>query len=141
MFLAELNELFRENWSKFLTAEYLVFVNTSLLLGIQTLRIIYLCDLIMHDIWSFVSLAMSYTKLIRFEPEICLVDSFFYPTKARNKAVLVTKRPWSEMTVNSKNIQPCVYGRIFVYTFCLINTCSSLSDDANEIKTLNIERA
>ena len=31
--------------------------------------------------------------------------------------------------------------RIFVYTFCLINICLSLSDDANEIKTLNIERA
>ena len=30
--------------------------------------------------------------------------------------------------------------RIFVYTFCLINIYLSLSDDANEIKTLNIER-
>ena len=26
MFLEELNELFQENWSKFLTAEYLVFL-------------------------------------------------------------------------------------------------------------------
>ena len=34
-----------------------------------------------------------------------------------------------------------VYRRIFVYTFCLINICLSLSDDANKIKTLNIERA
>ena len=31
--------------------------------------------------------------------------------------------------------------RIFVYTFCLINICLSLSDDANKIKTQNIERA
>ena len=31
--------------------------------------------------------------------------------------------------------------RIFVYTFCLINICLSLCDDANKIKTLNIERA
>ena len=31
--------------------------------------------------------------------------------------------------------------RIFVYTFCLINICLSLSDDAYKIKTLNIERA
>ena len=31
--------------------------------------------------------------------------------------------------------------RIFVYTFCLINICLPLSDDANKIKTLNIERA
>ena len=31
--------------------------------------------------------------------------------------------------------------RIFVYTFCLINICLSLSDDANKVKTLNIERA
>ena len=30
--------------------------------------------------------------------------------------------------------------RICVYTFCLINICLSLSDDANKIKTLNIER-
>ena len=37
---------------------------------------------------------------------------------------------------------PCSsYGRIFVYTFCLITICLSLSDDANKIKTLNIERA
>ena len=34
-----------------------------------------------------------------------------------------------------------VYRRIFVYTFCLINICLSLSNDANKIKTLNIERA
>ena len=33
------------------------------------------------------------------------------------------------------------YRRIFVYTFCLMNICLSLSDDANKIKTLNIERA
>ena len=33
------------------------------------------------------------------------------------------------------------YRRMFVYTFCLINICLSLSDDANKIKTLNIERA
>ena len=31
--------------------------------------------------------------------------------------------------------------RILVYTFCVINICLSLSDDANKIKTLNIERA
>ena len=30
---------------------------------------------------------------------------------------------------------------IFVYTFCFINICLSLSNDANKIKTLNIERA
>ena len=30
-----------------------------------------------------------------------------------------------------------IYRRIFVYTFCLINICLSLSDDANKIKTLN----
>ena len=29
-----------------------------------------------------------------------------------------------------------IYRRIFVYTFCLINICLSLSDDANKIKTL-----
>ena len=29
---------------------------------------------------------------------------------------------------------------IFVYTFGLINICLSLPDDANKIKTLNIDR-
>ena len=33
------------------------------------------------------------------------------------------------------------YRQIFVYTFCLINLCLSLSDDANKIKTLTIERS
>ena len=33
MFLEELNELFRENWLKFLTAGYVVFENTSRLPG------------------------------------------------------------------------------------------------------------
>ena len=37
---------------------------------------------------------------------------------------------------------PCLYRQIFVYTtFCIINVCLSLSDDANKIKTLIIERA
>ena len=39
------------------------------------------------------------------------------------------------------SVDRIVYRRIFVYTFCLINICLSLSDDANKIKTLNIERA
>ena len=33
------------------------------------------------------------------------------------------------------------YRGIFVHIFCLINICSSLSDEANKIKPLNIERA
>ena len=36
---------------------------------------------------------------------------------------------------------PNEYRRMFVYTFCLINLCLSLSDEANKIKTQNIERA
>ena len=37
---------------------------------------------------------------------------------------------------------PYLYRRIFVYTtFCVINVCLSLSDDANKIKTLIIEGA
>ena len=39
------------------------------------------------------------------------------------------------------NIATQDYRRIFVYTLCLINICLSLSDDANKIKTVNIERA
>ena len=42
----------------------------------------------------------------------------------------------------NQNIKRLIlYRRIFVYTFCLINICLSLSDEANKIKTLNIERA
>ena len=42
----------------------------------------------------------------------------------------------------NQNIKRLIlYRRIFVYTFCLINICLSLYDDANKIKTLNIERA
>ena len=33
------------------------------------------------------------------------------------------------------------YSRIFVYTFYLINIWLSLFDDANKVKTLNIEKA
>ena len=32
------------------------------------------------------------------------------------------------------------YRWIFVYIFCLINTCLSLSDEANKIKSLNVEK-
>ena len=32
-------------------------------------------------------------------------------------------------------------GEFFVYVFCLINICSSLSNEANKIKPLNIEKA
>ena len=38
-------------------------------------------------------------------------------------------------------LSKCLYRGIFVYPFCLINICLSLSDNANKIKTLNIERA
>ena len=41
----------------------------------------------------------------------------------------------------SGSSESSIYRRIFVYSFCLINICLSLSDDANKIKTLNIERA
>ena len=40
-----------------------------------------------------------------------------------------------------QSLQYKVNRRIFVYTFCLIYICLSLSDDVNKIKTLNIERA
>ena len=33
------------------------------------------------------------------------------------------------------------YRRILVYIFCLVTICLSLSDEANKMKFLNIERA
>ena len=41
----------------------------------------------------------------------------------------------------SGSSESSIHRRIFVYSFCLIDICLSLSDDANKIKTLNIERA
>ena len=43
--------------------------------------------------------------------------------------------------LSEQQLRHCSNRQIFVYTFCLINICLSLSDDANKIKTLNIERA
>ena len=49
---------------------------------------------------------------------------------------------FQEKKINKyKTPKPSFYRRIFVYNFCLINICLSLSDDANKVKTLNIERA
>ena len=49
---------------------------------------------------------------------------------------------WQDQLMTSlETSRNALYGRIFVYTFCLIKICLSLSDDANKIKTLNIERA
>ena len=47
------------------------------------------------------------------------------------------------LSFDSVFVASLAYGRIFVYTFCLINVGFSLSVsvDANKIKTLNIERA
>ena len=56
MFLKELNELFRENWSRFLTSGYVVFwkqflaaeyLDTSL----QIMSVLFLCKLISLNIW------------------------------------------------------------------------------------------
>ena len=49
----------------------------------------------------------------------------------------------SSFSLQMSLINQSIYRQIFVYTFCLINipVCLSLSDDANKIKTLNIERA
>ena len=52
----------------------------------------------------------------------------------------VYERDWRH-TQRRQVVVLLTYRRIFVYTFCLINICLPLSDDANEIKTLNIERA
>ena len=50
------------------------------------------------------------------------------------KALLLACLLWNVIIIEK-------YRQIFVYTFCLINVCLSLSNDANKIKTLNVERA
>ena len=47
----------------------------------------------------------------------------------------------SGVVSNTQGQDTQTYRRVFVYTFCLIKICLLLSDDANKIKTLNIERA
>ena len=56
MFLKELNELFRENWSKFLTSGYVVFWKQCLSAGyldtsLQIMSVLFLCELIRLNIW------------------------------------------------------------------------------------------
>ena len=60
-----------------------------------------------------------------------------------NGAMARAKWSWGEQRIKARTslYASSQYRRIFVYTFCLINICLSLSDDANKIKTLNIERA
>ena len=41
---------------------------------------------------------------------------------------------WTRFEKEAKANSEMAYMRIFVYTFCLINICLSLSDDANKIK-------
>ena len=38
--------------------------------------------------WSF---RLPYNKLFHFEPEICLIDSFFYPPKDRNDSLFLER--------------------------------------------------
>ena len=85
----------------------------------------------------------------------CVIDTFSKDAKCTNQITewfdfrcrfgysennrSAVKRPTG---YRSFSTVPDIYSRrIFVYTFCLINICLSLSDDANKIKTLNIERA
>ena len=60
-----------------------------------------------------------------------------------------TSFPWFSLFLLGNEVASCGslrerlgrFWRLSVYTFCLINISLSLSDDANKIKTLNIERA
>ena len=54
---------------------------------------------------------------------------------------MVQRRIWCDKILRHHSFPLEANRRIFVYTFWLINICLSLSDDANKIKTLNIERA
>ena len=66
---------------------------------------------------------------------------------------LKTLEPLCNQTFNLKTDSKTLYysilklkyspfiGEFFVYVFCLINICSSLSNVANKIKPLNIEKA
>ena len=48
-----------------------------------------LCFPVSGRLWSFRS---KYNKLFRSEPEICLIDSFFYPTKERNNSFFLERK-------------------------------------------------
>ena len=54
--------------------------------------------------------------------------------------MLLTQNICPRSEASSANMLVLRTSNFFVYTVCLINICLSLSDDANKIKTLNIER-
>ena len=85
-----------------------------------------------------------YHSTVCLSPQILHKLSFFFflgplevPREIENNAYAKVGGQTKSIMVFSR----VAYRRIFVYTFCLINICLSLSDDANKIKTLNIERA
>ena len=91
-----------------------VLVNGNLLT-----RADYLFRLFIHEsVHCYCMLTMNYNSCVRFGDNATSTE----PTSLPNRNMLLNRR-------------------IFVYTFCLINIWLSLSDDANKIKALNIERA
>ena len=68
------------------------------------------------------------------------VPQLFFNMYERLKAVVHLKFG-GQMKKKTYTFSKVGNRRIFVYTFYFINICLSLSDDANKIKTLNIERA
>ena len=99
MFLEELNELFRENWSKFLTAGYLVFWQQFLAAGFLDSSINS-----SENTFVYVPIATLYSDHIytfrKYIYNICGTNWLFCETIALliGTIWLLTIWPWNEMT-------------------------------------------
>ena len=93
-----------------------------------------------YSLFKMLSLSQKFQFLKTCEKLLLKHITVVLCKKNRFKKHLIFEK-W-QVFENRQNWSQCMgYRRIFVYTFCLINICLSLSDDAHKIKTLNIERA
>ena len=106
---------------------------------VQVVCILYMFKQSTHFIGSW--------KLATFSVNLYLSCKIFLHSGLDNSAFMVPmskgKDNPTEKGQHAGRIlisSPC-NRRVFVYSFCLINICLSLSDEANKIKPLNIERA
>ena len=69
------------------------------------------------------------------------VKNMYYKHKFIYNKLRTTTISFICTIINMLQNRLSAYRRIFVYIFCLINICASLSDEADKIKPLHTERA
>ena len=85
-------------------------------------------------------------KTMKYSRQISLTRALYASRRVKFVGLSMRRKPslWKvtsgRVADSSRPRSKAPYRRIFVYSFCLINICLSISADANEIKTLNVER-